>query len=127
MQESLSSESKDEPLDTFNQAMTKALDWLRERDVVLEEVYRSEKVSKDVTTENYGMQSRDTSGGYRIEFHNVKMTTGVARAVAHINVWAPKSHGESKRHFCFHGNEQSVKTLWAVLFKWDPRIQNKNA
>ena len=126
MQDTSQPDSARQPLDTFNQAMTKALDWLRARDVVLEETYHSERTtSAGANAEQYGMRSADGSGGYRIEFHEVKMSTGSPRAVAHINVWAPKATGKSKDHYFFHGNEQSVKTLWGVLFKWDPRLQKK--
>src|SRR3954467_8707697 len=92
----------------YNDAIQAALDWLRARNVPLDEVFEAKMGG-------FGMRSLDRSGGYRIEFD--------APHRAHINVWA---HAEKGPHYTFPGNERSVRTLWRQLFFWDPAVKYRS-
>lgn len=90
---------------SYDKAINAALDWLRNQDVQLEEVFETRKKS-------FGMRSLDRSGGYRIEFDD--------RSQAHINVW---SHSQKGPHYTFPGNKNSVISLFRQLYFWDPKIK----
>ena len=92
----------------FDQAIKRALAWLRERGITqLDEAY----VGK---MGGFGMRTLDKSAGYRIEFDD--------RCSAHINIWTHYEHGP---HCIFPGNEQAVKAIWRQLFYWDPKLKSR--
>jgi len=92
---------------TYDEAIQAALDWLRIRNVKLEEAFETRMKS-------FGMRSLDGSAGYRLEFDD--------RSQAHINVWC---HGDKGPHYLFPGNEQAVKSLWRQLYYWDPKLKRR--
>lgn len=91
----------------YNDAIRAALDWLRDRAVVLEEAF-------EARMGGFGMRSLDGSGGYRVEFD--------PKNQAHINVWC---HSQRGTHFTFPGNESSVRALWRQLYYWDPKLKRR--
>lgn len=93
---------------SYNEAIQAALDWLRDRNVQLDEAFEAKMGG-------FGMRSLDRSGGYRIEFDD--------RSHAHINVWSP---GQKGPHYRFPGNDRSVRALWRQLFFWDRGLQYRS-
>jgi len=97
-------------LQRHGEAIARALAWLRNEKVELEESFETRMNS-------FGMRNADGSGGYRIEFTNTHAIH------AHINVWSGKNKGP---HYTFPGNLNAVKSLWRQLYSWDPKLKRRS-